>query len=330
MTTATAAPKGLSPRVRGNPALSPVGSGAYRSIPACAGEPSGLTPIPKPEQVYPRVCGGTQHQIPGQQMLVGLSPRVRGNPVNRGAVAMPVRSIPACAGEPPGGNRPLRRPEVYPRVCGGTAPPTARHPRPAGLSPRVRGNPGAAIQVVNGRRSIPACAGEPVIQWLGQGPVQGLSPRVRGNPSVPSPVIVSSGSIPACAGEPFSRNRLQHCVRGLSPRVRGNPSYCLQLWILMRSIPACAGEPSPIAALALSPPVYPRVCGGTRLFLELLTDCGGLSPRVRGNRCRGRGSRPSGRSIPACAGEPTAGAVNCPRVRSIPACAGEPVPLTGA
>ena len=51
------------------------------------------------------------------------------------------RSIPACAGEPLPGIVKSATPEVYPRVCGGTAPPYRRHISSAGLSPRVRGNP---------------------------------------------------------------------------------------------------------------------------------------------------------------------------------------------
>ena len=74
------------------------------------------------------------------------------------------RSIPACAGEP---LTPLTAPRitwVYPRVCGGTDAVARFRRATQGLSPRVRGNPGAAIQVVDGGGSIPACAGEPAGQ----------------------------------------------------------------------------------------------------------------------------------------------------------------------
>ena len=51
--------------------------------------------------------------------------------------------------------------------------------------------------------------------------------------------------------------------------------------------------------------VYPRVCGGTRKEHPLCASSSGLSPRVRGNpRCAVCGTQP-GRSIPACAGEPS-------------------------
>ena len=92
-----------------------------RSIPACAGEPTGTCITRRLMRVYPRVCGGTGGHATDQERVV--------------------RSIPACAGEPatatpgPGamsglsprvrGNLSLSAPaslplRVYPRVCGGT------------------------------------------------------------------------------------------------------------------------------------------------------------------------------------------------------------------
>ncbi len=56
--------KGLSPRVRGNPAAGHGGGHAARSIPACAGEPITARGVIQAQQVYPRVCGGT--------VLIGL------------------------------------------------------------------------------------------------------------------------------------------------------------------------------------------------------------------------------------------------------------------
>ena len=50
---------GLSPRVRGNPAIDFINRGSSGSIPACAGEPF-LNPYAQRKwRVYPRVCGGT-------------------------------------------------------------------------------------------------------------------------------------------------------------------------------------------------------------------------------------------------------------------------------
>ena len=126
---------GLSPRVRGNLCRNGPQAGSMRgqkpsnmgSIPACAGEPGAswrtiLTVYPRvcggtrcthydavmSAQVYPRVCGGTvsglkQLSVAQDSGMSGLSPRVRGNPLQ---VVLFVGdldgggSIPACAGEP--------------------------------------------------------------------------------------------------------------------------------------------------------------------------------------------------------------------------------------
>ncbi len=136
--------EGLSPRVRGNQGIAAMEAVSLGSIPACAGEPAYHSMRQARARVYPRVCGGTSKtpgRLPG---AAGLSPRVRGN---RGDVVVYEGwewSIPACAGEPRFDGRGMRRREVYPRVCGGTAvaaywPQTGR-----GLSPRVRGNRAAA------------------------------------------------------------------------------------------------------------------------------------------------------------------------------------------
>ena len=47
-----------------------------------------------------RFCGGTSTGAPARSGGTGLSPRVRGNRYTDEAGTLPVRSIPACAGEP--------------------------------------------------------------------------------------------------------------------------------------------------------------------------------------------------------------------------------------
>ena len=71
---------------------------------------------------------------------MGLSPRVRGNQVDRAARQNGERSIPACAGEPSLSFLSVVLAEVYPRVCGGTRRRRMVRRRRRGLSPRVRGN----------------------------------------------------------------------------------------------------------------------------------------------------------------------------------------------
>ena len=81
---------GLSPRVRGilleaatsaarnlSPRCPLARRPAARSIPACAGDPTGPTRSRRGATVYPRVCGRDPNSVYGAD---GLSPRVRGIP----------------------------------------------------------------------------------------------------------------------------------------------------------------------------------------------------------------------------------------------------------
>ena len=257
--------QGLSPRVRGNPPFPYRDAGVLGSIPACAGEPPPPSNATARTSVYPRVCGGTVGTLRILRRDEGLSPRVRGNHLHvarrRTGVGSPrvcggtsrqnvlpvwsmglsprVRgnrlrdladvgvkgSIPACAGEPSMEIEVVRNHVVYPRVCGGTCCAKVSLCALAGLSPRVRGNPGGPRCHRSCGRSIPACAGEPkpvlcvyesdsaYPRVCGGTPglasfrsIQpGLSPRVRGNPVSALDGVAASGSIPACAGEPLAK-----------------------------------------------------------------------------------------------------------------------------
>ena len=198
---------GLSPRVRGNLAGKRRNISSNGSIPACAGEPpASASPRTRPG-VYPRVCGGTDIQRETAVAYEGLSPRVRGNPSPSVKASAIARSIPACAGEPDAGRVPYEGIEVYPRVCGGTSDVTSTSDHVQGLSPRVRGNRIAYGKVGYKRRSIPACAGEP-LDCIIPPRRRGVYPRVCGGTVVP----------------PLGPED----VTGLSPRVRGNHRRCSQ------------------------------------------------------------------------------------------------------
>ena len=168
-------------------------------------------------------------------------------------------------------------------MCGGTDAEPITAQAAVGLSPRVRGNLRLLIGGSFGFRSIPACAGEPAVQGriCGSG---GVYPRVCGGTLGPDWGRIGAG--------------------GLSPRVRGNPAAFSPSAITAGSIPACAGEPRRHGGNQMQQVVYPRVCGGTRAGQPGKAAAGGLSPRVRGNRCLSCLSCLRGRSIPACAGEP--------------------------
>ena len=134
------------------------------------------------------------------------------------------------------------------------------------------------------------------------------------------------GSIPACAGEPagIGAYHRRHKVyprlcggtllspggttppTGLSPPVRGNRAARPWTTNQQGSIPACAGEPHINRRRRDWRRVYPRLCGGTMGAMRRDGSWKGLSPPVRGNPENQPSGCTSPRSIPACAGEPSA------------------------
>ena len=213
---------GLSPRVRGNHDFRLQRPHRFRSIPACTGEPR-IDGDRKPNlEVYPRVYGGTPIVSSIDCNGTGLSPRVRGNLVDREIRCSNAGSIPACTGEPQPGSGCTRRCWVYPRVYGGTHSSRKRNRNAGGLSPRVRGNRASTTQEPSLAGSIPACTGEPV--WCG----------------LPSR---KSWVYPRVYGGTHGKRRPDCNAPGLSPRVRGNHAALLVHAVVDGSIPACTGEP---------------------------------------------------------------------------------------
>ena len=87
-------------------------------------------------------------------------------------------------------------------MCGGTTSAISGHSTPHGLSPRVRGNLQQQLPAARRHRSIPACAGEPIVRRQ-QGRREGVYPRVCGGTQAAE--LIEQGD------------------EGLSPRVRGEP-----------------------------------------------------------------------------------------------------------
>ena len=155
--------------------------------------------------------------------------------------------------------------KVYPRVCGGNLRLAEAEIAKHGLSPRVRGKPPWPRRLALSPWSIPACAGETVhTLQVTQG--RGVYPRV-------------------CGGNCRPQHRQAGCI-GLSPRVRGKRQPCRAVKSWWRSIPACAGETNAFRRGRRFNEVYPRVCGGNRVFALGEPFGVGLSPRVRGKRWR--------------------------------------------
>ena len=207
----------------------------------CGGTPSTSHVVETRIGLSPRVRG-THIIPPGRCPWRGLSPRVRGNRSWWLSRRVSGGSIPACAGEPASARGSGGGGAVYPRVCGGTS----QHPCPPscyqGLSPRVRGNPAGPGPAHPGRRSIPACAGEPGCAWWRPCWIP-VYPRVCGGTETPDRKALND--------------------MGLSPRVRGNLCHARGGGRNRGSIPACAGEPTMNSHYARIARVYPRVCGGT-------------------------------------------------------------------
>ena len=279
------APKGLSPRLRGNLVEPPAKQEAGGSIPAPAEEPSRWSRTSTRTRVYPRACGGTELfagpvgagdapvypracggtvvSITTSNNDTGLSPRLRGNLPRQGRHSAAHGSIPAPAGEPQIYPICQKVPRVYPRAGGGTSGLSPHSLDSVGLSPRLRGNQDSRHQYRGTVGSIPAPAGEPQVQ-------AGLSDGLRVYPR-------------ACGGTDAAQS-LREYLEGLSPRLRGNLEDFSVSVQYEGSIPAPAGEPS-----------------GESQWVQRY---GGLSPRLRGNLAQRLSASTDGRSIPAPAGEP--------------------------
>ena len=275
------------------------------------------------------------------------------------------RSIPACAGNPRGGELRLHPCAVHPRVCGEPTPYADLGIMIKGPSPRVRGTPRPSVRFHDGAGSIPACAGNP--SWCcpargrravhprvcgepRHGPRSGRSdhgpsPRVRGTRSRTPARRDASRSIPACAGNPRARGGTCTPIRvhprvcgeprpagghgrkptGPSPRVRGTRDQTERRPAGDGSIPACAGNPLRAHPSARRRRVHPRVCGEPGIMARVGSGAEGPSPRVRGTRVRVRAAIAVSGSIPACAGNPSSWPPTTATPRVHPRVCGEPV-----
>ncbi len=236
------ASRGLFPRVRGNPPTCGCRARTWRPIPACAGQPVPRARPATSRRAYPRVCGATSGRDEHRGQDDGLSPRVRGNLLDRGGQKEQVRPIPACAGQP-GSRRDHRHfQRAYPRVCGATLPAGIHDAAGKGLSPRVRGNLGLVKEGARLRGPIPACAGQPQRDRVGY----------RARPAYPRVCGATRTDIGGA-----------NTGMGLSPRVRGNQGPVRFEGLKRRPIPACAGQPDSVRLYARAREAYPRVCGAT-------------------------------------------------------------------
>ena len=86
--------------MRGNPLQDEVLAQSWGSIPAHAGQPARALSAAAISSVYPRACGATPRVLIQLSPVEGLSPRMRGNPLQDEVLAQSWGSIPAHAGQP--------------------------------------------------------------------------------------------------------------------------------------------------------------------------------------------------------------------------------------
>ena len=113
------------------------------------------------------------------------------------------RSIPARAGETAKDTDGVGAVAVYPRTGGGNGPGGTIRFTPRGLSPHGRGKPVFFLCPAAGRGSIPARAGETVLEGI-----------LRAQDAV----------YPRTGGGNPSAGGIGWCDRGLSPHGRGKPN----------------------------------------------------------------------------------------------------------
>ena len=185
-------------------------------------------------------------------------------------------------------------PAVHPRLCGEHLPPRGKFSLCRGSSPPVRGTLRGHVADQNGKRFIPACAGNttPTATCSTRPPVH---PRLCGEHCLPQ-------SVPLF-------------LPGSSPPVRGTPSAKHQAAQSCRFIPACAGNTEAVLIRRQLCPVHPRLCGEHRFLCRHLYRAAGSSPPVRGTHEAKHGRDSGSRFIPACAGNTGMPAY---RVRAVP------------
>ena len=207
-------------------------------------------------------------------------------------------------------------------MCGELVGQAARHKRPTGSSPRVRGTPLFHPRNESRIRFIPACAGNSptssrpegcqavhprVCGELGVGHVghvnfSGSSPRVRGTRVFAQNVANDSRFIPACAGNSMA-------VRCAAWRTSVHPRVCGELRVAQSELGGVAGSSPRVRGtrevdgrMRRILTVHPRVCGELRCADKAKRIDAGSSPRVRGTHRLDQRPRPQRRFIPACAG----------------------------
>ena len=150
---------GSSPRLRGTRALAANLGDGHRFIPAPAGNAARSGAPGTSEPVHPRACGERGNTSEWTGTGFGSSPRLRGTLVISRLRRIPIRFIPAPAGNAPAGRASMLGLSVHPRACGERTTSLAYVPLVTGSSPRLRGTQDRHALDPSRNRFIPAPAG---------------------------------------------------------------------------------------------------------------------------------------------------------------------------
>ncbi len=273
---------GRSPLTRGRPGHGAADPTCGRSIPAHAGETPDRPGWAWRGWVDPRSRGGDGANGRPLHSGEGRSPLTRGRRARTRSGFLPLRSIPAHAGETNAGPSRQNRQEVDPRSRGGDVLAGAIIRGPEGRSPLTRGRPTARRGRCAGWGSIPAHAGETDHHGRVFFSLR-VDPRSRGGDCVFRQFVDVDG--------------------GRSPLTRGRHACSSVRGYLRGSIPAHAGETMPSNTLCLWGRVDPRSRGGDSDWPHCKTPTNGRSPLTRGRHHALRVPRTRLGSIPAHAGE---------------------------
>ena len=151
---------GSSPRMRGKRTARTVGDVVHRIIPAHAGQTGAACAGPHSAADHPRACGANNWQILRITSRLGSSPRMRGKRHAQIPVLLPVRIIPAHAGQTLTAWIYPSSHADHPRACGANIPRALPLSYRSGSSPRMRGKRLRRIQTAFSTRIIPAHAGQ--------------------------------------------------------------------------------------------------------------------------------------------------------------------------
>ena len=272
---------GSSPHARGTQGGNYFYGTGRRFIPACAGNAPSLIPDHPAWTVHPRMRGERRIDQDMIHAHFGSSPHARGTLNGVLDPQIPLRFIPACAGNA----RPCydirSRVPVHPRMRGERQPISSLKLLFFGSSPHARGTLNSVVDPLLIPRFIPACAGNAFTPAVHQKFVT-VHPRMRGERLAALP----------CAG----------IFTGSSPHARGTHPGMGVSQLQDRFIPACAGNADERKMTLEGSPVHPRMRGERVPFLAAMRSNTGSSPHARGTRRTLSARRSTMRFIPACAG----------------------------